>query len=221
MVRRNTLKIRRDGLLVNADVRTEKLDEQPIDGGREVIRREAGTGQRVTRQAYDKATGRPLDEGYGFRWVDEDGEEVPEEDLEYYERAGDDERRVEPHEPTLGRGRTLTPEEWIPVGSLGAYLVTRTYEVWAEDEPDVEQLYDLAEHVSTSGMAPVLPVVLQPSLVESWGILTPQFYDRTFGLLMRVTRQRVEPEHPMPVPGYEEPGEEPPHPEQESPFEGD
>ena len=218
MARRNTLKLKREGLAVNADVLVEKLEGRDVASPPEVVRRAAGSGERVTRQQYDKATDEPLAEGHGYRWVDESGEPVPSDDVEYYEVVGDEERRVERHEPTLGRGRTLTPTDWVPVATLGEYLVTRTYELWAEEEPDVEQLHELATHVDATMMAPVLPVVLRPSLVESWGILTPQFYEDTFTLLLRVTRSRVEPGHPMPVPGRAEREAEPRHPTQESPF---
>lgn len=217
-MRTNTLKLRRDGLVVNAEVRTEKLDEESLGSHPEVVARDAATGLRVEREQYDKATGDLLEEGHGYRWVNGEGDVVDDDDVRYYEVRDGGEREVERHDPTLGRGRTLSAVEWTPLSAIDAFLVTRTYEMWAEDEEDVDQLYELAEHVRASGEAPVLPVVVRPALLRSWGIVTPQFYDATFSLIVRVTRERVRPEHHMPIPGGEtgEPGRTL---EQESPFE--
>lgn len=218
MARKNRLKIKDDGLVVNADIRTEKLTETEIEDYTEIVRRDP-QGSRVDRQVYDKESGEALEEGYGYRWVNEEGGEVDPDDVQYFEVVGGEEQRVEPHEPTLGRDRTLQPIRWVPLSELGEFLVTRTYEVWAEDGEDVSQLYELADHIRVHARAPVVPVVLQHSLQESWGIVTPQFYDDSFSLLMRVTRSRVEPQHHMPVLPQEDVDEEEERsPTQESPF---
>jgi len=220
MVRRNTLAVSRPGLTVNAEVRTEKLSPEDIEPKPEVVVRDERTGQRVERVQYDTATGEQLPEGHSYRWVNEDGEVVPDEALQYYEIVDGEERPVSRFEPTLGRGRTLSAERWIPLSRLGEFLVTRTYELWGEDDHDVAQLYELAEYVQTNWEPPVVPVVLQETLTKDWGILTPQFYDNdAFSIVMRVTRARVKPEHMMPIP--EETAEDEaefPTPQQEFPF---
>lgn len=198
MARTNRLKLRHQGLVVNATIYSEKMTPESVDSRPEIVRRDP-EGRRVEREQYDKATGEPLAEGYGRRWVAEDGEPVEADEIRHYQRLGEDEEEIELHEPTLGRERTLEALDWIPVAELGEFLVDRTYEVWAEDDPDVAQLYDLAEHVRGTGMAPVVPVVLQRSVFRSWGIVTPYFYEDSFSLVMRVTDSRVSPEHEMPV----------------------
>lgn len=222
MVRTNTLKLTHAALAINADVRTEKLTPEDVDSGPETVVRDDRTGQRAERVQYDKATGDPLPEGHGYRWVNEDDEIIDDEHVQYYERRDGEERPVSRFEPTLGRGRTLTPERWIPVGRLGEFLVTRTYEMWGEDDADVEQLYELAEYVRRNGEAPVVPVVLRETLTKDWGIVTPQFYDEAFSLIVRVTRARVEPNHHMSIPGGDVGEDETerryPTPEQEFPF---
>lgn len=201
MVRKNTLKIDHDGIVVNADVRLEKLEGRSFEQRHEIVYREAESGERLERELYDTATGETLEEGYGYRWVTDDGRVVDRDDVEIYEKVdGREEREVRRHEPTLGRERTLEPEEWVPLGRMSEYLVTRTYEMWAEDAPDVRQLYDLAKSIRTRGEAPVLPVVLNRTIYRSWGVVTPQFYADDFSMIVQVTRERVDPEHRMPRP---------------------
>lgn len=221
MVRNNRLKIKQDGLVVNADIKTQKLEEKNIESQPEIVRRDPNRLE-VTRELYDKATGELLEDGYGYRWVNEEGDEVPEDEVQYYQIVGGEEREVSRQEPTLGRGRTLKPVSWTSLGEIGEFLVTRTYEVWSENEEDISQLYELADFVRVRAQAPVVSVVLKRSILESWGIVTPQFYDDEFSLIMRVTRKRVEPQHHMPVlpeevEGFDE-EEQRSGIEQESPF---
>lgn len=198
MARKNRLKLRHDGLVINATIYSEKMTPEAVDSRPEIVVRDE-EGRRVEREQYDKATDEPLAEGYGHRWVTEDGEVVDSEALRRYQVLGGEEEEIDRHEPTLGRERTLQALDWIPIAELGEFLVERTYEVWAEDDPDVAQLYELAEHVRGTGMAPVVPVVLRRSVFRSWGIVTPYFYEDSFSLVMRVTDSRVSPEHEMPV----------------------
>lgn len=77
--RKSWLKLKHQDLAVNVDVRTAKLEPEHVVERPEVIRRDERTGSLVIRQLYDKASGDPLEDGYGYRWVNEDGEEVPDE----------------------------------------------------------------------------------------------------------------------------------------------
>ncbi|PSP66429.1 hypothetical protein BRC85_09725 [Halobacteriales archaeon QS_1_69_70] len=196
--RKSTLKLTHQDLAVNADVRTKKLDPEDLEEQPEIVRRDARSGQLVVRQTYDKASGEALEEGYGYRWVNEDGEEVPKEDIEEYVLEDDEERQVEKREPTLGSDRTVEAIEWIPVAELDEYLIGKTYEMWGEDDADVAQLYELAEHIREFDQAPVVPVVLQPSYYQDWGIITPAFFEESFSIILRVTSRKIEPEERMP-----------------------
>lgn len=223
--RKSRLKLKHQDLAVNADVRTAKLDAESLEDRPEVVRRDEQTGSLVVRQTYDKATGEPLEEGYGYRWVNEEGEEVPDEDVELYAVEGDEEKPFSRQEPTLGSERTVTADTWIPVATVDKYLTERVYELWGEDDADVAQLHELAEHIRDFDEAPVIPFVLQPAMYRKWGIITPFFFEETFALVVRVTEQKIEPEHEMPVLSADEVetpeagAEEPPPLEQESPFE--
>lgn len=221
--RKSKLKLKHQDLAVNAEIRTKKLDPENLEAQPEIVRRDSRTGSLVVRQVYDKASGEPLEEGYGFRWVNEEGEEVPSEAIEEYVVKDDEETKVAKHEPTFGKNRTVEALAWIPVAELDEYLVEKTYEIWGEDDIDVAQLYELAEHIRDFDEAPVVPVVFQPSYYKDWGIITPAFYEDTFALILRVTSQKIEPDERMPTVGIDdiEAAEETDGDvlEQESPFE--
>lgn len=197
--RKTRLKLKHQDLAVNVDIRTGKLSPDELFEQSEVIRRDEGTGSLVVRQLYDKETGDPLEEGYGYRWVNEEGDEVPKEDVQLYVIEDDEERPFEKHEPTIGGDRTLSAETWIPVATIDEYLVERIYEIWGEDDADIAQLYELAQHIRDFDEAPVVSFVLQPSVHKKWGIITPVFFDDRFSLIIRVTNQKIEPEHAMPM----------------------
>lgn len=225
--RKSRLKLKHQDLAVNADIRAAKLDPEDIGDDPEIIRRDERTGGLLVRQVYDKESGEPLEEGYGYRWVNEEGEEVPDEDVQLYAVGDEEERPFSKHEPTVGSERVLTAETWIPVAQVDEYLVEKVYELYGEDAVDVAQLFELAEHIRDFDEAPVVPFVLQASIYRKWGIVTPIFYDEEFALIVRVTTRKIEPEHRMAVRTQEEVEEareraemeEAPTLEQESPFE--
>lgn len=222
--RKSRLKLKHQDLAINADIRTAKLSPEALVDHPEVVRRDS-SGSLVIRQLYDKATDEPLEAGYGYRWVNEDGEVVPKEDIDLFAVEDDEERPFSMHEPTLGGGRSLTAETWIPVATIDEYLVENIYELWGEEQIDVVQLYELAEHIRDFDEAPVVPFVMQPAKYKSWGIITPFFDEDSFALIIRVTDHKIESEHPMPVLSEaeieeaEEAAAEAPTLEQESPFE--
>jgi hypothetical protein len=197
--RKSRLKFDHQGLTVNADVRTAKLTPEALAERPEIIRRDERSGDLAVRQIYDKATGDPLEESYGYRWITEAGEEVPVEHRQRYVVEGDDERPFSKHEPTVGADRTLTAETWIPVATIDEYLIEDIYEIWAEEYEDILELTRLAEHIREFDEAPVVPFLLQPSNYKRWGIITPYFLKDRFALIIRVTDHKIEAEHTMPI----------------------
>lgn len=220
--RKTRLKLRHQDLAINADIRTKKLSPETVEDQPDIIRRDETSGELVVRQLYDKDTEEPLEDGYGYRWVTESGEEVPSEDIVEYVIEDDEEREISKHEPTLGRERTLEALTWLPIARIDEYLIDRTYEVWAEEPPDVKQLLDLAEHIRDFEEAPVVPVVFQPAFYKNWGIITPQFFEDSFALVLRITSEKIEPEESMPYLDEEDlesmQEEEAPTLDQEAPF---
>ncbi len=224
--RKSRLRLRHQDLAINADVRTAKLTPEPVADEPEVVRRDERTGSAVTRELYDKRTGSRLEEGYGYRWVNEAGEEVPSEAVRLYVVEDGEERPFSMHEPTVGDERTLSAETWIPAAAVDEYLVETSYEVWGEERADVAQLYELAVHIRDFDQVPVVPFLLQPSIYLRWGIITPFFFDDSFSLIVRVTDRKIRSERRMPIltPEYfaargAPEGGGAPHLEQESPFE--
>lgn len=222
--RKTRLKLKHQDLAINVDIRTGKLSPEDLVDHPDIVRRDSRTGSLVVRQIYDKKTGDTLQEGYGYRWVNEEGDEVPNEDIQLYAVDDEEEKKFSKHDPTLGADRTVSAETWIPVASIDEYLVTKIYELWGEDDQDVAQLYELAEHIRDFDEAPVIPFVMQPSTYKSWGIITPFFFADSFSLIIRVTDQKIDPEHEMPILTEEEVAEakaveeEVPTLEQDSPF---
>lgn len=224
--RKSQLKLNHQGLSINADVRTAKLSPESLGEEVDIVRRDEKSGSPVVRQVYDMASGEPLEEGYGYRWINEEGEEVPSEDIKLYAVDDDEEQPFSKHEPTVGSERTLTAETWIPVPTIDEYLVEKVYELWGEEDVDIHQLADLANHIREFDEAPVIPFVMQPSISRQWGIITPYFYEDQFALIVRVTDHKIEAENTMPILSEEEVAEadvaaeteEAPTLEQESPF---
>lgn len=225
--RKSRLKLEHQGLAINADIRTAKLSPEALTEQPEVLRKDQKSGSPVVRQLYDKATGEPLEEGYGYRWINDDGEEVPSEDLALYVVEDDEERPFSMHEPTIGGSRTVTADTWIPVATIDEYLVENIYEVWGEENVDVLQLINLAEHIREFDEAPVIPFVMRESIYKQWAIVTPYFYEESFALIARVTDHKIAAEHMMPVLTEDEvaeaeekaKAEQAPKLEQQSPFE--
>jgi hypothetical protein len=223
--RKTRLKLNHQDLAINADVRTAKLSPEDLVDHPEIIRRDEQSGSLVVRQIYDKDSGDALEAGYGYRWVNEAGEEVPTEDIQLYAVEDEEETPFSKHEPTLGGERILSAETWIPVAMIDEYLIEKIYELWGEGEEDIAQLYELAEHIRDFDEAPVVPFVMQPSMYKSWAIITPFFFEDGFSLILRVTDQKIEPEHQMPLLTEEDLAameakhdEETPTLEQDSPF---
>ena len=197
--RKSRLKLNHQDLAVNADVRAAKLDAEDIGDRPEIIQRDQQSGGLVVRQVYDKASGEPLEEGYGYRWLNEESEEVPSEDLQLYAVEDDEEKPFSKHEPTVGSDRVLTADTWIPVAQIDEYLVESIYELYGDDDVDIAQLYELAEHIRDFDVAPVVPFVLRSSKYRQWGIITPFFFEDEFSLIVRLTTQKIEPEHRMDI----------------------
>lgn len=223
--RKTRLKLKHQGLAINADIRTKKLKPEKLEEQPEIVKRDERTGSLIIRQIYDKETGDPLEEGYGYRYVNEEGEEVPKEDIQEYVVKNGEEKKFSKQEPTLGGGRTLEAIDWIPVAKIDEYLIEKTYELWGEDDTDIAQLYELAKHIVETDEAPVVPFVMQPTYYKDWGIITPIFFDDEFSLIIRVTSEKIEPDERMPQLSEEEleekkkeEEEEAPTLDQESPF---
>ena len=195
--KKNVLRIKQDGLNINANIRTSKLDAEK-EASPEFVRRDAKTGQKVSRQYYDKGTGDDLNDGFGYYHVNEDGEEVPKEDIEYYQIFDDDhEEKVEPFEATMGAERTLKPTKWIPEQEADEFLISKMYEVYGEEDEDDAQLWDLAQYIDETGQAPVVNVVFRKGMKRYFGILTPYHDGDKFGMLLQLTVKKVNPTHEM------------------------
>ena len=121
--RKSQLQLDTQGIAVDADIRTAKLDPESVGTQPDIVRRDEKTGKLIHREVYDKATGEPLESGYGYRYVTEDGDPVPNDRIDYYRITAHGEAEFSRFEPTLGAGRVLSPVTWIPIHTIDQYLI--------------------------------------------------------------------------------------------------
>jgi len=212
--RYGVLELSREDLEIEAAFETERLDAQDIEEAPEIARWDPETDGPVVRQRYVKPTHEEIDgepalpEGtVGYRWVTEDGEVVPSERLTYVQRTPDgDVERVDKRPTTVTKDESLPVERWVPLDEVGSYLVESTYELWGREAADEADLQRLAEYVEQEGETPMVVWMLQPAFLKTWGLLVPEFDEEEdrFSIVVRLTQQRIEPEHSMPVLSAEE-----------------
>lgn len=207
--RKGVIQLAHEDLAVTARFETERMEAHDIDDAPEIVRWDRDSNGPVIRQRYVKPIhedieGEPaLPSGtVGYRYVNEDGEEVPDERIVYVQRTPDgDVERVEKRPSTVLKGEPIPVERWIPVEDVGNYLFESTYELWGHEAADEAALQELAEWVTENGETPMLVWMLQPDFLKTWGILVPEFSDdgESFAVLVKTVRKTVEPRHEMPV----------------------
>lgn len=207
--RKGIIQLAHEDLAVTARFETERLEPDEIEDAPDIARWDPETDQPVIRQRYvkpehDEIEGEPaLPSGtVGYRYVNEDGDEVPSERLVHVMRTEDgDVERVDKRPSTVKKDEVLPVEKWIPREDVGNFLVESTYELWGREAADEAALQELAEWIDEAGEVPMFVWLLQPEFYKTWGILVPEFNeDRSaFSLLVRVTRKTLEPTHEMPV----------------------
>jgi hypothetical protein len=207
--RKGIIQLSHEDLAITARFETERLEAHEIEEGPEIVRWDRETDQPVVRQRHvkpdhDEIEDEPgLPKGtVGYRWVNEEGEVVPDERLIYVQRTADgDVERVEKRPSTVLKGEPLPVEKWLDLDDVGDFLVESTYEVWGQEPEDEAALQELAEWIRDEGEVPMFVWMLQPDFFKTWGLLVPEFDedDERFALLVKTTRKTLEPEHEMPV----------------------
>lgn len=207
--RKGILKLSHEGLAVVAEFETERLEAENIENPPDIARWDAETDQPVVRQRYvkeahDDIEGEPaLPKGtVGYRWVNEDGEEVPRERLTYVQRRPDGEvEEVSKRPTTVLKDEPLPVETWVALEDVSSFLVESTYELWGREAEDEAELQRLAEHIQEEGETPMVVWMLQPAYLKSWGVLEPRFDEdeEAFSIVVKVTQKRIETEHEMPL----------------------
>lgn len=212
--RQGILKLSRDDLAVVAYFETERLEPQTIEDQPEIARWDPVSDQPVVRQRYVKAAHEDIDgepalpEGTtGYRWVNEDGDEVPSERLTYVQRTSDGSvEEVSKRPSTVLKDEPLPVEQWVDLDRVGSFLPKATYEIWGREAADEADLQNLAEYIDREGKTPMVVWMLQPAFLKSWGLIVPRFDEESerFSLIVQVTRKTIEPDHTMPIMAAEE-----------------
>lgn len=212
--RYGVLDLSRDDLDVEAAFETERLEAESIEEPPDIARWDPETDQPVIRQRYVKPDHEEIDdepalpEGtVGYRWVTEDGEVVPTERLTYVQRKPDGSvEPVDKRPTTVLKDEPLPVERWVSRDEVDTFLVESTYEIWGREPADEAELQRLAEYIEADGETPMVVWMLQPAFLKSWGVVVPEFDEdeEQFGLVVRVTQKKIEPEHSMPLLSAEE-----------------
>lgn len=207
--RKGVIQVTRENLAVAANFETEKLEAREIEDAPEIARWDSETNQPVVRQRYAKEAHDDIEDEpalpkgtVGYRYVNEDGDEVPNERLTYVQLTPEgDAEEVEKRPSSVLTGEVVPVEKWVDRDAVDTFLVESTYEVWGQEAADEAALQELAEYVEEAGETPMFVWMLQPEFYKTWGLLVPQFDEDAdeFSLFVKTTRKRLEPNHEMPV----------------------
>ncbi len=207
--RKGIIELARGDLIVRAHFETERLEPREIEDWPEIARWDAEADRPVVRERHVKEGHEEL-EGetalpsgtVGFRYVTEDGEEVPKDRVTFVQVKPDGEvAAVKKRPSTVLKDQVVPVEKWVAREDVEQFLTDETYEVWGQEAEDEAELQELAEYIEESGEAPMFVWMLQPTLYKTWGIMVPQFDEdaEEFSLFVKTTRKRIEPEHEMPL----------------------
>lgn len=207
--RKGVIELARGDLIVRAHFETERLEPREIEDWPEITRWDAEADRPIVRERHVKEQHEEL-EGetalptgtVGYRYVTEDGEEVPKERVTFAQVRPDGEvEMVEKRPSTVRKGEEVPVEKWVDRDDVDQFLIDDIYEVWGQEAEDEAELQELAEYIEETGEAPMFVWMLQPTLYKTWGIMVPQFDEAAeeFSLFVKTTRKRIEPEHEMPI----------------------
>ena len=151
--RKGVIQLTHEDLAVTASFETERMEAHDIEEGPEIVRWDREAGQPVIKQRYVKPDHDAIEDEpalprgtVGYRYVNEDGEEVPDERMIYVQRRPDGEvERVDKRPSTVLKGEPLPVEKWIDFDRINDFLVESTYELWGEEPTDEAALQELAE----------------------------------------------------------------------------
>lgn len=207
--RKGIFELSREDIIVRAHFETERLEPREIENWPEITRWDAEVGRPVVRERHVKEGHEELEGetalpkgSVGYRYVTEDGDEVPKERVTFAQVHPDGAiEEVKKRPSTVRKDEVVPVEKWVDRDTVEQFLIDDIYEVWGQDAEDEAELQELAEYIEESGEAPMFVWMLQPTLYKTWGIMVPQFDEAAeeFSLFVKTTRKRIEPEHEMPL----------------------
>ena len=135
-------------------------------------------------------------------WVDEDGNEVPPEDVMYVQIIDGEEVEVEKFERT----KEIVVEEFLPAWQLDSFLSEGEYEVWAEEPRNIAKLLKIANYMVEANVIGLCRHFSFGGFKAYAAVIYPVFDEerKHFVFVMRLTRMRVRYNHMMPVDVKEE-----------------
>jgi len=178
------LRAETEDLALETEVRYAKMDSKDVDIALKVIAKSRSTG-KVVRYGFIG--------DYHKGYITEDGEEIPANDVEWYQVLPDGEEA-----PVQKFERTKAFEilKYIPSNKLDQYFVESKYEIWSENIP---ALWKLAEWLNKHDMVAVARHSFGNTFVEYYALIYPVIQDGNFVLVMALTRMNIEYKHVMPI----------------------
>ena len=172
-----------EGLSVQTEVRYQKMDSKEVDLAIKIVTRQKSTGKLVKSGFIGQ---------YHKGFMAEDGSEVPESDVQYFQVLDGKEEPVE----KFSRTKTLKILKTIPMSKLDTYLVEDTYEIWSENIP---ALWKFAEWLDKNDKVAVSKYSFGNGFKESYALIYPHIEDGKFLLVMALTRVNLSYKHIMPI----------------------
>jgi len=184
-----TLVAQTEEFSVNVPIRYQKITSQSIDEAMNVITKSRSLGVEVKRKLLGE---------YHYGYVTDDGVEVPEEDVVYYQIIDGEEREVQKFERT----KVFEVTNFVPREKLWNFLLEDFYEVWSEKNG----LWLLADYLQRKNKIAVCShIVLRKSFKEYYGLIFPVVVGEEFTLVMVLTRMNLQYEHLRPIKPIAEP----------------
>ena len=181
---------------VNVPIRYQKITSQAIDEAMNIVTKSKSLGVEVNRKLLGE---------YHYGFVTDEGQEVPDDDVGYYQVIDGEERAVEKFPKT----KTFEISNFVAREKLWNFLLENFYEVWSEKNG----LWLLADYLQRQGKLAVCShVVLRKSFKEYYGLFFPVVIGDEYTLIMALTRMNLQYEHLRPAKPIVEP-EKPERPE--------
>lgn len=173
-----------EGLSLQTEIRYAKMDSKEVDLAIKIVSRSKSTGKSVRYGFIGK---------YHKGYIAEDGTEVPESDVEFFQAMPDgSENPVE----KFSRTKVLKVIKTVPMSKLDTFLVDDSYEIWADNIPP---LWRLAEWLDKNDMIAVSKFSFGNGFKESYALIYPHIEDGKFNLVMALTRVNLSYKHLMPI----------------------
>jgi len=138
-------------------------------------------------------------EHYNYRLIDEDGNEVKEDEVQYFAVKQDgSEEEVSPFERS--REINIPEDQWVPSTSVDGFIFESIYELFHPDEKVARRLFEEAERRLKEDKVGITTWSWGRGFAQYYAIVEPVIKEGKFIWLMKLTQTKAEYTHMMEVP---------------------